>query len=453
MRRTVRILAPVIVVAAAVAAVIARPALGRAIWSFLYAYRWWTPVVLAGVAMLLLVWVFSSFLRHPSGWPWRQNVLAAADALEHQLHMLPDGPKPAEVELRQRIAEAVLDHLGAAREAARLEERTRPGHQETPEPRKLAAFRHPFLDWWTGTSVEAAYLNLHEAEIALAQILPEEEIQARIPETLARLQTMDVTDPRRRAAETELTLGKPGPRRRAAFRTAVRIGLELKDQQHDRIRGFRNIVLTATVGLMTLVVVFCLIGALKPDALPLCFGPPETALPSGQLAPVQGPAGTACPSEEAPPTPGTQTRRLPAPGDVTLVALLGLMGGGLSAAVAIRHLQGSSTPYDIPVTLSLLKLPSGALSAMVGLLLIHGEFVPGLSQLDSQPQILAYAFLFGIAQQLVTRLVDRQAQDILSKVPSKEPTSAKPEPPLTEQQLQSQAQQPRGLLSRWTGRR
>jgi hypothetical protein len=116
--------------------------------------------------------VFSSFLRHPSGWPWRQNVLAAADAIEHQLHMLPDGRNPAEVELRQRTAEAVLDHLGAARDAARLEERKRPGHQETPEPRKLAAFRHPFLDWWTGTSVEAAYLNLHEAEIALAQLLP-----------------------------------------------------------------------------------------------------------------------------------------------------------------------------------------------------------------------------------------------------------------------------------------
>jgi hypothetical protein len=140
----------------------------------------------------------------------------------------------------------------------------------------------------------------------------------------------------------------------------------------------------------------------------------------------------ACPSEEAPPTPGTQPRRLPAPGDITLVALLGLLGGGLSAAVSIRGLEGSSTPYDVPVALSLLKLPSGALSALVGLLFVRGEFIPGLSQLDNQPQILAYAFLFGIAQQLITRLVDRQAQDILNKVPSKEPVSAKPEPSLGE---------------------
>ena len=124
--------------------------------------------------------------------------------------------------------------------------------------------------------------------------------------------------------------------------------------------------------------------------------------------PVQGPVGVACPSEEAPPTPGTEPRRLPAPGDVTLVSLLGLMGGGLSGALAIRHLQGSSTPYDVPVALSLLKLPSGALLALVGLLFVRGGFVPGLSQLDSQPQILAYAFLFGSAQQLVTRLIDRR---------------------------------------------
>jgi hypothetical protein len=70
---------------------------------------------------------------------------------------------------------------------------------------------------------------------------------------------------------------------------------------------------------------------------------------------------------------------------------------------------------------------------VVGLLLVQGGFIPGLSQLASQGQILAYAFLFGIAQQLVTRLIDRQAQDILVNVPSTESTSAKPEPPPTDQ--------------------
>jgi membrane associated rhomboid family serine protease len=114
------------------------------------------------------------------------------------------------------------------------------------------------------------------------------------------------------------------------------------------------------------------------------------------------------------------------------VALLGMLGGGLSAAVFLRGLQGTSTPYDVPVALALLKLPSGALSAFVGLLFVRGEFVPGLSQLDNQPQILAYAFLFGIAQQVITGAVDKKAQEILNKVPSKEPISTKPQAALAE---------------------
>jgi hypothetical protein len=432
MRRIVWVLTAALVALAVAAGAIAllRPALGRSIWSQMYAYRWWIPLLVAAAALVLLGWLFITFLRQPTGSTWRNNVLTAADALEHELDLLPVASTPAERDLRRTAGQAVREHLEAARRAATL---TQP----------LPGFGYQFIDWWTGNSVEAAYLNLHQAETILAQVISENELQARIPEVLARLQTMEVTDPRRRAAETELIRSRPGPQRRAAFQNAVRIGLELKDQQHDRVRAFRNIVLTATVGLMFLVVVLSLVGAVKPDALPLCFGPPPTTVAPGQpAAPIQGPAGTSCPSEEAPPSPSQFPRRLPAPGDVSLVAFMGLIGGGLSAAVAIRHLQGSNTPYDIPVTLSLLKLPSGALSAIVGLLLIRGEFVPGLSQLDNQPQILAYAFLFGIAQHLVTRLVDRQAQDILGKLPSKEPMSARPEPPPTERQTQA-AERPR----------
>jgi hypothetical protein len=104
---------------------------------------------------------------------------------------------------------------------------------------------------------------------------------------------------------------------------------------------------------------------------------------------------------------------------VTLTAMFGLFGGALSGAFTIRNLQGTSTPYSVPVALSLLKLPSGALSAIVGILLVRGEFIPGLSQLDNQPQILAYAFVFGVAQQLVTRYIDARGQQLLSTVPSK----------------------------------
>lgn len=131
---------------------------------------------------------------------------------------------------------------------------------------------------------------------------------------------MDVTDPRRRAAERKLAPAPNGtlwPARRAAFHNAVRIGFELMDRQHARVRSFRNIVLATALGLMLLVVAICLVAAHAPHAFPLCFGPTPTSAPGGEPQLVEGPAGVACPSEESPPTPGTQPRRLPAAGDVT----------------------------------------------------------------------------------------------------------------------------------------
>jgi hypothetical protein len=65
-------------------------------------------------------------------------------------------------------------------------------------------------------------------------------------------------------------------------------------------------------------------------------------------------------------------------------------------------------------------VPSGAFTALAGLLLLGGEFAPGLSDLDNQRQILAYALVLGYAQQIATRLVDMRGQAVLNKVPTKE---------------------------------
>ncbi|MEN8655454.1 hypothetical protein ABCR94_33980 [Streptomyces sp. 21So2-11] len=64
----------------------------------------------------------------------------------------------------------------------------------------------------------------------------------------------------------------------------------------------------------------------------------------------------------------------------------------------------------------MLKLPTGALTAPLGLLLMRGEFIPGLSALDSSAQIIAWAVIFGYAQPLFTRFVDNQAQAVLNSV-------------------------------------
>jgi hypothetical protein len=70
----------------------------------------------------------------------------------------------------------------------------------------------------------------------------------------------------------------------------------------------------------------------------------------------------------------------------------------------------------VSVTLALFKLPTGAVTAVVGLLLMRADFVPGLSALDTSAQILGWAVIFGIAQQLVTRFADSKAAGLLESV-------------------------------------
>jgi hypothetical protein len=207
--------------------------------------------------------------------------------------------------------------------------------------------------------------------------------------------------------------------RRVALRDAMRVGYEAQDELYAQVRNFRNILSIGTVVLTLLVVAVCIVGALWPGAVPLCFQPSNTVATS--QPPTTGGESFVCPS-----TTGYAAR--PTGGDVSIVALMGLLGGALSATFTIQKLRGTSTPYGVPVALSILKLPAGALTATTGLVLLYGKFVPGLSELDSQGQILAYAIVFGIAQHLVTRFVDQKAEAVLGSVPSKQrsQTSAQP---------------------------
>jgi hypothetical protein len=48
----------------------------------------------------------------------------------------------------------------------------------------------------------------------------------------------------------------------------------------------------------------------------------------------------------------------------------------------------------------------------LGLLFLRAGVVPGFTALDTQAEILVYAVVFGVAQDLFTRLVDTRANDL-----------------------------------------
>jgi hypothetical protein len=164
-------------------------------------------------------------------------------------------------------------------------------------------------------------------------------------------------------------------------------------------------------------------GWLSPATIPLCFEPE-----SGDNTVV------VCPTEQSEFIPGRTNqpgladpdiddvvRSTASRADIATIAGIGLLAASVAGATMLRNIRGTSTPFALPVALAILKLPSGAMTAVLGLLLMRGGFIPGLSALDSSAQILAWAVVFGYAQQLLTRLVDQQAHSVLNAVRGHEP--------------------------------
>jgi hypothetical protein len=281
---------------------------------------------------------------------------------------------------QEAAAQGASAHIAKAQKAAL---------RVDPIPGRLA-------DWWRGTLVVAAYRNLHGARIQLVDLLDEEELQSEIPFAIARARaTLPPGDPRNVSFD-ELE-SEPPARLRAHLRRLMDDCYEVLDDRYAQLRSFRNILLLTTAVVAGLVLLTAGLVARNPDWVPFCF-PDETA-----------PGQWNCPTAAS--TDG------PSGGDIIIVALLGCLGGSLAAALSIRNLRGTSTPYDVPVALAALKVPLGALTAILALVAIQGRFVPGLTVLDSQGQILAYALVFGFAQQALSRLLDQRAQVLLDDLP------------------------------------
>lgn len=284
-----------------------------------------------------------------------------------------------------------------------------------PAGRRLGA-------WWRGSLAEEAYANLHAARVQMIDLISEEELDAEIPGVLARTRrAIRADDPRRMTAAGLAALTPTA--RRARVRHLLRDGYAAGDSGHAQLRNFRNILVMAAFTVAGLVVLTCAVARLDAGNIPLCF-PRQVPVATPVSLPLTGPdAGE--PAE----TTMTDIANLNCPTggnvlgpqewDVAVVALFGLLGGALTAAVSLRKLHNAATAYDVPVALAMLKVPLGALTAIVGLIAIRGGFIPGLSVLDSQQQILAYALFLGFAQQVLTRVLDQRASSLIDDLPDK----------------------------------
>jgi hypothetical protein len=252
--------------------------------------------------------------------------------------------------------------------------------------------------WLSGNAINRAFVNLHAAQVLLAKHLPDERIDVQLLSAMARVRTtMPPTaerreDLERRYAQVTGTETADGMLKRWVLEKALEWSYASTDAQYARLRSFRNILSGVSIAVLAFAVGLAVMGLLWPETLQLCFGAGGQVCPTG--------AG-------------------PSAKDALVIEILGAAGGALAAVLAVSKMQGTSTPYSVPLALAMLKLPFGALSAILGLVLIHGRFVPGLTDLDTSGQILAYAVVLGIAQHAVTGLVDRRGQELLAGIPGK----------------------------------
>jgi hypothetical protein len=260
--------------------------------------------------------------------------------------------------------------------------------------------------WLSGSAINRAFVNLHAAQVLLAKHLPEERIDIQLLSAMTRVRsTMPPTAERREDLEHRYAQasadGANGLLKRWVLEKALEWSYATTDAQYARLRSFRNILSGVSIAVLAFAIGLAVMGVLWPETLQLCFGPGNRICPTGT-----GPSAR----------------------DALVIEVLGAAGGALAAVLAVSKMQGTSTPYSVPLALAMLKLPFGALSAILGLVLIHGRFVPGLTDLDTSGQILAYAIVLGIAQHAVTGLVDRRGQELLAGIPGKRDARTAPPP-------------------------
>ncbi|MET7301669.1 hypothetical protein [Embleya sp. NPDC005575] len=269
--------------------------------------------------------------------------------------------------------------------------------------------------------IAVAQTQLDVAYIILLRLLTLEDITAHLPGIVAFIKEHLPLGDERRAHVDEMALSVRGgdtltEKQRETLVDASTVAHQVHLKEKLRVRSFAHIVFGVTAALAIIATLIALAGASSPGTVPLCFNPPGV--------------GIVCATATSTVSAGSATNRDQFAGrsldqmyadvasqwDYPVVELVGLVAAAVAAAASLRRIHGTSTPYNVPVALALLKLPTGALTALLGLLLMRGDFVPGLSALDSSAQIIAWAVIFGYAQQLFTRFVDNQAQLVLNAV-------------------------------------
>lgn len=236
------------------------------------------------------------------------------------------------------------------------------------------------LAWLTGNAINESWSGLHRIEERIDRLTPDAEVG-------------DLIEDAKRHAEYELPAREVGERKqqldgaadkdkKAAAVTIIHDAHVTAEERHESERNQQRGILYIAAGLLAAAVLMIVVQALVPAG--------------DRIIPL--------------PTSGAA---MPAWAMLALVMLFGVLGGALSALVSL-YMTGKKLTntlwFDPRPALSLVKAVMGLWTAILGVLAVGTGLIVGVY--TSLASVFLLAFIFGYAQQAVTRLIDRKAADI-----------------------------------------
>jgi hypothetical protein len=282
-------------------------------------------------------------------------------------------------------------------------------------------------EWYSGTRIEIATASLHRASETLLMIQSPVALATELPDIQAAFESsLALDDPRRIELKPALDEAarilavRPPPRAdqatpaaplpnppapevsamlRGRLRAARRAAHAVTDTAQAGVRRWRNALVWGGVALTALVLAVAVMHGIVPGFLSL--------KPSDGGGPVDSVAPWA-------------------------VELVGAVGGALAALLALNRFSGFTDPFGLPTFQALLRIPTAAVTGLFGVLLMQSAALGAFQPQRDAGKVLAFAFVFGYAQEPLLRMIDRQAGKVLDPARDKsEP--AKPSSPPAEQ--------------------
>jgi len=110
-------------------------------------------------------------------------------------------------------------------------------------------------------------------------------------------------------------------------------------------------------------------------------------------------------------------------GDVATIELWGAVGGIVGLIASLRKLVSTRAPIRLQAVQLFLKLPAGAIIALFGVLIFQAGVVTTI-KIATPTQLAAHALIFGLAQEAVTNMVDKEAGRLLEQSKSTDEATA-----------------------------